>query len=253
MSRTLREQIGHKLSQIEAGADHFMVLEVGREASASQIKAAYFQLAKTYHPDRLVLVKLESLRPQVETIFARLSDAYSVLVDDGRRREYVSVLAQGGAAAVQRRADDEAAAATRLLTAEEHFRKGEMAARRGMWLAAADEFQAAVQLNDNEAEHHAYLAWSRWNATENKDGVYAEVRKTLLRATELSDRCVPAFFFLAQVYSARNELDRAYNTFQRVLSLNENHVEARREVRIIEMRRAKGSERKGLFDLFKKK
>jgi tetratricopeptide (TPR) repeat protein len=154
---------------------------------------------------------------------------------------------------VTARPEEAKPAATRLLTAEEHLRKRELAARRGMWLAAADQFQPAVHLNDNDAEHHANLAWSRWNATENKDGVYAEVRKTLLRATELSDRCVPAFFFLAQVYSARNELDRAYNTFQRVLSLNENHVEARREVRIIEMRRAKGSERKGLFDLFKKK
>lgn len=254
MTKVLREQIVHKLAQVDGGADHFAVLEIGRDVSSGQVKAAYFHLAKTYHPDRLALVQLESMRPQVERIFARLSDAYAGLVDDARRKEYLQILSQGGEAAVKRRNDDEVAAATKLLTAEEHFRKGEMALRRKMWSAAIDEFQAAVDLNDLEAEHHACLAWAKWCAAENKDDkLFVEVKKGLNRAMELSDRCLPAYFFMGHVYIARHELDRAFNMFQRVLNINENHVDAKREVRVLEMRRAKASEKKGLFDMFKKK
>jgi len=57
---------------------------------------------------------------------------------------------------------------------------------------------------------------------------------------------------MGQVHSARGDLERAYNAFQRVLDINPNHVDALREVRLIEMRRAKG-EKKGLLDRFKKK
>jgi curved DNA-binding protein CbpA len=252
MSQTLREQIAGKLAQIDAHADHFKVLEVPRDASSAQVKAAYFALAKTYHPDRLALVQLESMRPLVEKIFARLSDAYAALADEARRKEYLGILAQGGEQAVKRRSDDEAAAATKLLTAEEHFRKGEMALRRQLWQTAIEEFQAALALNEEEAEHHAYLAWARWCAAPQKDAVFVEVKRGLSRAVELSSRCLPAFLYMGQIYSARGELDRAYGAFQRVLDINPNHVDALREVRLIDMRRAKG-ERKGLLDRFKKK
>ena len=73
------------------------------------------------------------------------------------------------------------------------------------------------------------------------------------QAAELSDKCLPAFLYLGHIYIVRNELDRAYNMFQRVLSINEHHVDAKREVRVLEMRRAKASEKKGILDLFKKK
>jgi curved DNA-binding protein CbpA len=252
MAAVLQDQIAGKLAQIEGGADHFKVLEIGRDASSAQVKAAYFSLAKTYHPDRLALVQLEPLRPKVERIFARLSDAFAALADDARRKEYLKVLAQGGEAAVKRRADDEAATASKLLTAEEHFRKGEMALRRQMWSVAVDEFQAALELNQEEAEHHALLAWARWCAAQNKDAIFAEVRKGFSRAIELSDRCLPAFLYMGNIYSARGDLDRAYGAFQRVLDINPNHVDAKREVRLIEMRR-KAGEKKGLFDRFKKK
>ncbi len=250
----IREQIAAKLAQIEAHVDHFAVLEVERTASSSEIKAAYFGLAKTYHPDRLALVKLEAMRPQVERIFARLSDAYAALSDDSRRSEYMQVLAQGGEQAVKRRTDDEVERATRVLTAEEHFRKGEMALRREMYNLAEKEFQAALDLNDAEPEHHALLAWARWCGAADKDAVFAEVRKGLNRALELSSQnCVPAFLYFGEVYTARGDHERAYAMFQRVLGIEAHHVEAQRQVRLIEMRRGKGGEKKGLFDRFRKK
>jgi hypothetical protein len=247
----LRDQITAKLVAVEGNADHFTLLEVGRDATSTQIKESYLRLAKTYHPDRLNIVKLESLRPQVERIFARLSDAFAAIGDEARRKDYLGLLAQGGEAAVKRREDDEAARATRLLTAEEHFKKGEMALRRQSYQTAVDEFQAAVELNDSEAEHYALLAWAKFLCAADKQAVFPEVQAGFKKAMKLNDRCVPAFFHFGQVFRALGDTDKAYAYFQKVLSLSENHVDAAREVRLIEMR--KKTTAKGLFDRFKKK
>lgn len=250
----LQDQISVKLAAVEANADHFAVLEIDRNATTAQVKAAYFQLAKLYHPDRLPLLKLEARRADVERIFARLSDAFAALSDDKRRQEYLQVLAQGGEAAIKRRADDDAARATRVLTAEEHFRKGEMALRRQMFAVAVEEFREALELNNTEAEHHALFAWAKWCAVPDrqKEAHVAEAKKGLQKALELNKRCVVAFYRLGQIYSAVGDHERAYASFQKVLALEPGHVDAAREVRLHEMRHKSGSG-KGLFDRFKKK
>lgn len=253
IAEKLRLQIAAKAKRVEQGADHFQVLEIERNASKEQIKAAYFALAKTYHPDRLALLRLEDLRPQVELIFSKLSEAFGTLADDTRRKEYMNILAQGGEVAVRKKEDAEAAKAVAILTSEEHFRRGEMALRRQQWTQAQEEFKKALDLNGDEGEHHAMYAWATWCAAADKDKILADVKKGLNRAIELNAKCAPAFYFLGQVFKTQGDMDKAYNQFQRCVSLQPGHVDAEREIRVIDMRRAKGPEKKGLFDRFKKK
>ncbi|KAG7397571.1 hypothetical protein PHYBOEH_000504 [Phytophthora boehmeriae] len=62
--------------------DYYRILNVTRSASAKEIKAAYFQLAKSLHPD--VTGNDESKAER----FKHVSEAHSVLSDPARRREY---------------------------------------------------------------------------------------------------------------------------------------------------------------------
>ena len=91
------------------------------------------------------------------------------------------------------------------------------------------------------------LAWAKFCAASDKASMFLEAKSGLNKAIQLNYKCVKAFYHLGQVYSAMGEIDRAYNAFQKVLSLDEDHVDALREVRIMEMRR---KDRKGLFDRF---
>ena len=253
VSAAIREQILVKFAQVEGNVDHFTLLELDRGANPAQAKTAYFSLAKTYHPDRLALLGLTELRPQVERIFSRLSDAFSVLGDEGKRKAYLDVLAQGGEAAIKRKDNDEAARAAKILSAEEHFRRGEMALRRAQWQQAIDEFKLSVEMNPAEAEHHAMLAWATWSASDDKAHLVTETKRALNKAIELNPRCVPAFFFLGQVYKHSGDLTRAYHAFHRAANLQPGHVDAEREIRLIEMRRDKEKDKGGLFDRFRKK
>ena len=62
--------------------DYYEVLEVGRTASADEVKRAFKKAAKKYHPD------LNQGDPAAETKFKEASEAYDVLSDDEKRRIY---------------------------------------------------------------------------------------------------------------------------------------------------------------------
>jgi DnaJ family protein B protein 4 len=65
------------------GVDYYKVLGIGRDASASDIKKAYHQLALKYHPD-----KNPNNREDAETKFKQVSEAYDVLSDEKKKAIY---------------------------------------------------------------------------------------------------------------------------------------------------------------------
>ncbi len=62
--------------------DFYQVLGVSKDASADQIKKAFRKLARAHHPDA------NKGDPASEERFKEVSEAYDVLSDEGRRREY---------------------------------------------------------------------------------------------------------------------------------------------------------------------
>ena len=78
------------------GKDYYAVLGVDRKASKDDIKKAYRELAKKYHPDLNPQNKKEA-----EEKFKEISEAYEVLMDDQKRARFdqygeVGVKFQGG-------------------------------------------------------------------------------------------------------------------------------------------------------------
>ncbi len=65
-----------------AQKDYYKILGVGEQASAEDLKKVYRQLAKKYHPDA------NPGNKAAEEKFKEISEAYYVLSDAKRRREY---------------------------------------------------------------------------------------------------------------------------------------------------------------------
>lgn len=61
--------------------DYYNILGVNRGASSSDIKKAYFQKAKSFHPD---VNKTEGAKEK----FAEINEAYETLGDEGKKRIY---------------------------------------------------------------------------------------------------------------------------------------------------------------------
>ena len=66
---------------MSARKDYYKILEISREASQDEIKRAYRKLALKYHPDK-------NKRPDATKKFQDLSEAFSVLSDQAKRRKY---------------------------------------------------------------------------------------------------------------------------------------------------------------------
>lgn len=68
--------------------DYYEVIGVPKSASKEQIKDAYRKLAMQFHPDR-------NKSPEAEEKFKEISEAYAVLSDDQKRRQYDTLGHQG--------------------------------------------------------------------------------------------------------------------------------------------------------------
>src|SRR6195952_2679316 len=73
--------------------DYYAALGVAKDASAAEIKKSYRKLARELHPDK------NPDDAKAEARFKDVSEAYDVLSDDARRKEYDemrSLYANGG-------------------------------------------------------------------------------------------------------------------------------------------------------------
>ena len=68
--------------------DLYQVLGVPRTASDDDVKSAYASLSREFHPDRFFNVKLGARKDTLDTVFAKISEAYETLHDRQKRAAY---------------------------------------------------------------------------------------------------------------------------------------------------------------------
>lgn len=84
-----RKQEILELDRTIDGMNHFEVLKVQPTATADEIRRAYHDASKRFHPDRFYNRNIGSFRARIDRIFRRISEANIVLSDPQKRLSYL--------------------------------------------------------------------------------------------------------------------------------------------------------------------
>ena len=82
-------QLAWKAERLDT-LDYFELLGVPTTASAGEVKHAFYNESRAYHPDRFFHLTDEAFKTQVHEVYKRVTEAYYVLRDDVRRRKYLA-------------------------------------------------------------------------------------------------------------------------------------------------------------------
>ncbi len=204
---------------------YYEQLGVDATTDAATIRAAFFQLAKRWHPDRLT-DELSDLREVVTRTFAHMGEAHQVLTDEDQRRRYDEVLKNGGV--------DEQEKVMAVVRAAGAFQKAEVLVKKRDFAKALVEAEAAYDGDPEQAEYAALYAWL--SARELTQG-FDEPLRILEGAVEREPDNVRVRWYRGQLLKKAGLETRAMRDFKHIVSLKPHHVEALRELRLHDMRK----------------
>jgi curved DNA-binding protein CbpA len=204
---------------------YYEQLGVEPNADVATIRAAFFQLAKRWHPDRLT-EELADLREVVTRTFAHMGEAHQVLSDEDQRRRYDEVLKNGGV--------DEQEQVMAVVRAAGAFQKAEVLVKKRDFARALAEAQAAYDGDPEQAEYAALYAWL--SARELTRG-FEEPLGILDRAVEREPDNVRVRWYRGQLLKKAGHDAQAMRDFKHIVTLKPHHVEALRELRLHDMRK----------------
>lgn len=204
--------------------DPFDTLGVAANAPADAARAAYFQLVKSWHPDRLPAA-LAPVRDDVGKIFSQMTKAHQTLTDVEARKEFIAAK-EARAAALHR---------PRGVT----IRLIETALSKKDFAFAAEESRKLAAENAQDAEALALVAWSMSAAGEGTEQSVRAALSALDHAIRSDAQCARAFHYRAMLHKRQGGGANAHRDFARAVALDPKNVDATRELRIYEMRMKK--------------
>ncbi len=89
-------ELEEKIRVVESGGSHYQVLGVNRRFTPEELKKAYRELVKKFHPDRhsqLAAFDFQ-VKGELERVFIAVQQAYEVLSDEEKRRKYDATLSE---------------------------------------------------------------------------------------------------------------------------------------------------------------
>jgi tetratricopeptide (TPR) repeat protein len=206
------------------GADHFQVLGVKRDSPAPSIKAAYFGMARSYHPDTVPADASPEVKKLCADAFARISEAWAVLGDEAKKAEYLEELKSGGTADVD---------VMRILHAENVFQDATVLVKARRYDDALKKLNEAIQLNADEAEFGIWKSWCEFLLAPDKKRQHGPSAQVIEAALKKNPKCAPGYLFLGQMAKIVGDVATAEKHLKRGLQAVPDHPDLGRELKYL--------------------
>ncbi len=212
--------------------NHFEILGLPRTATEVQIREAYFQLAKRYHPDVYRGPAFADVSDKIEEILVRLGEAFDVLKDPTRRGKYeallVSKMPRQAAATTLNGPSSSGDSGIETRLADEAVRKAEQLCLGEKYWDAIQAVEPQVAKTRGKMRVRARLVLARCYLKNPNWVKRAEEQLNL--ALEDDPKDIDAHYLLGALYLSGGLRSRALSKFRKVLELKPEHEEARARV-----------------------
>ncbi|PIU01166.1 MAG: hypothetical protein COT74_01285 [Bdellovibrionales bacterium CG10_big_fil_rev_8_21_14_0_10_45_34] len=212
-----------KLVNELASKTHYQTLGLSSTAKASEVKKAYLELAKVFHPDKVAATASKEVKDLMQKLFSKMTAAYEVLKDEEHRKRYDKELEQGKAESI--------------LAAEGLIEDGRALLKNAHFSKAHEKFEKAKTLIPMTTELKLLTLWSvlaGWSKSSDPTqlpGIYQEINKV-----PPEDRHSGVYHFVkGLLHKHTSEFDIAKKCFKQALFLIPDFREAQRELNVIDI------------------
>ncbi len=210
--------------------DDFEILGVPRKSKGNDIKKAYYELSKTYHPDRLAKDIDKNLLELTKAVFSKITSAYNRLSDDEKRGTYLKELEVGQA--------------EKLIQAESIIEEGKNLLKSGHGQKALDKFKYASTLRPPSSELNLYLVWAQLSIAgpnnPNASEITAQAEASLGKIPPEDRHNALYYFVRGLLHKNKGDVIMAMDSISHAVSLKSEFFEAKRELNLLQISQKKG-------------
>ncbi len=227
-------------AKLESHTHAFALFDVPLSASKREIRKAWGDLSRKFHPDALQSQNRGHLHDRVNAVFAALSEAQQLLGDAERRQQLREAIERG---------DHEASTDGKDATARAHaVFQGELLAKEADKLLRANKFdralaryREALTYNDDEPDVQAAVAWCVYQLSKKDANDAALCQDRLSGVITESPRIARAHYFLGFVRVDLGNPAAAIDSFNRASRLDQRLIDAERQARALKARQTQAA------------
>ena len=225
-------------TKIKDEVNAFALLGVPLDADRRTVRAAWNDVSKDFHPDRLASAGMTHLLQRVEFVFAALSEANAILSNREKREDLSQRIQAGGTG---KDGEDGTALMRRALEAEMLARDGERLLRAGNFPKALDTFRESLSLSDSDPNVKVYEAWCRYQIAGREEQAQQKALLVMQTIVEDAPGCATAHYYMGLLFVHGGDATKARVAFNNALTHNPRLTDAARQLRAIDMRKRSAS------------
>lgn len=219
--------------------NHYELFGLTEIATLEEIKEVYFEYAKKYHPDRIIHAPDPDIKDKANVVFAAINKAYDTLCNEDKRKEY-------DAHGYKEDSKNEKVRENLVEKARILYRKAKTLYNEKRYWEASSLMEEAVRTDPYKANYFLLLGLCQMNIPDLKRAAERSLQKTI----ELEPMNAEPYAALGMLFLGEGLKNRAEGFFRKALSIDPDHVLARKKLHGAKKGRG---EKKGLFSAFKKK
>jgi len=215
----------------------YQILDIPKTASDEDIKKAYFQMARRFHPDRFDRQIAAEFKAQIDEVFDGITNAYRVLSNRDSRRIYD---AKSGQVSTQEDVQES------FRRADIKFRQGKTLHGQGRYDEAIAYLEEAVRVRRDKGDYYLLLAMC-----ESKLPAYVrKAEEDFLKAIQLEPWNPEGYVGLGLLYKGEGLRTKAIKQLEKALEADADHSSARDALEELRAGEKKGPKSIFKLDLF---